>query len=113
MSYKEANTVAYNFVTSFVCIHGMPQQLISDQGTKFLSKIFSEACKLLGVKKITKKYHPQANGALERSHRTLGEYLRHYVDAEQENWDTCVPYAKFVFNSSLIISTGKQPYELL
>ncbi|KAL4154336.1 hypothetical protein QTP88_000215 [Uroleucon formosanum] len=94
MANKEANMVAYHFVTSFVCIRGIPQNLISDQGTEFLNKIFSETCKLIGVKRInTSPYHPQANGALARSHRTLGEYLRHYVDADQQNLDTYIPYA--------------------
>ncbi|KAL4147920.1 hypothetical protein QTP88_002247 [Uroleucon formosanum] len=114
MANKEANTIAYYFVTSFICIHGMPQNLISDQGTEFLNRIFSETCKLIGVKRInTSPYHPQANGALERSHRKLGEYLRHYVDADQQNWDTYIPYAMFVYNSSEHQPTGKQPYTLL
>uniref|UniRef100_A0A2S2QRJ0 RNA-directed DNA polymerase n=1 Tax=Sipha flava TaxID=143950 RepID=A0A2S2QRJ0_9HEMI len=114
MANKEANTVAYHFVTSFVCTHGLPQNLISEQGTEFLSKIFTETCKLLVVKRTTTSpYHPQANGALERSHRTLAEYLRHYVDTDQQNWDTYIPYAMFAYNSSVHRSTGKQPYELL
>jgi len=87
---------------------------MSDQGTEFLNKIFSETCKLIGVKRInTSPYHLQANGALERSHRTLGEYLRHYVDADQQNWDTYIPYAMFTYNSSEHQSTGKPPYALL
>ncbi|KAL4103589.1 hypothetical protein QTP88_018950 [Uroleucon formosanum] len=114
MANNESNTVAYHFVTSFVCIHGMPQSLVSDQGTEFLSRVFTETCKLIGIKSsTTSPYHPQANGALERSHRTLGEYLRHYVDVNQQNWDSYVPYAMFVYNSSVHSSTGKQPYELL
>ncbi|CAI6368288.1 unnamed protein product [Macrosiphum euphorbiae] len=114
MENHEANTVAYHFVTSCVCLHGIPNMLVSDQGTEFLSKILAETCKLLKIKKCnTSPYHPQANGALERSHRTLGEYLRHFVDKDQTNWDTFIPYAMFVFNSSEHRSTGKQPYELL
>jgi len=114
MVNHEANTVAYHFVTSFVCLHGIPNTLVSDQGTEFLSRILIETCKLLKIKKCnTSPYHPQANGALERSHRTLGEYLRHYVDADQRNWDTYIPYAMFVYNSSEHQATGKQPYELL
>jgi len=110
----EANTVAYHFVTSCVCIHGIPQTLVSDQGTEFLSKIMTETCRLLKILKIhTSPYRPQANGALERSHQTLGEYLRHYVDRNQSNWDTYIPYAMFVFNSSEHRSTGKQPYQLM
>lgn len=114
MANHEANTVAYYFVTSCVCIHGIPKSIVSDQGTEFLSKLMVETCKLLKINKSsTSPYHPQANGALERSHRTLGDYLRHYVDKDQTNWDTYIPYAMFVFNSSEHRSTGKQPYELL
>ena len=91
-----------------------PESLISDQSTEFLSRIMSETCKLLRIKKIcTSPYHPQSNGALERSHRTLGDYLRYYVDKDQTNWDTYIPYAMFVYNSSEHRSTGKQPYQLL
>jgi len=86
MANKESNTVAYHFVTSFIYIHGMPQRLVSDQSTEFLSRVFTETCKLIGIKhSTTSPYHPQANGALERSHRTLGKYLRHYVDVNQQN----------------------------
>ncbi|KAL4136005.1 hypothetical protein QTP88_007579 [Uroleucon formosanum] len=81
---------------------------------EFLSRVLAETCKLLKIKKCnTSPYHPQANGALERSHRTLGEYLRHFVNKDQMNWDTFIPYAMFVFNSSEHRSTGKQPYELM
>ncbi|KAL4152685.1 hypothetical protein QTP88_000518 [Uroleucon formosanum] len=38
MAKKESNTVAYHFVTSFVCIHGMPQSLVSDQVPNSLTK---------------------------------------------------------------------------
>lgn len=114
MENHEANTVAYCFVTSFVCLHGIPKILVSDQGTEFLSKVMSDTCKLLKIQRInTSPYHPQANGALERSHRTLGDYLRHYVDKDQGNWDSYIPYAMFVFNSSEHRITGKQPYQLL
>ncbi|KAL4135886.1 hypothetical protein QTP88_007468 [Uroleucon formosanum] len=114
MENHEANTVAYYFVTSCVCLHGIPSMLVSDQGTEFLSKVLTETCKLLKIKKYnTSPYHPQANRALKRSHRTLGEYLRHFADKDQMNWDTFIPYAMFVFNSSEHRFTGKQPYELL
>lgn len=79
-----------------------------------MSKMFSNCCKLLKIQKIhTTAYHPQSNGALERSHRTLAEYLRHYVDDKKGNWDEYTAYAMFVYNSTPHTSTGFQPYELL
>lgn len=45
--------------------------------------------------------------------RTLGNYLRHYADKNQTNWDTYISYAMFVFYYSEHRSTGNQPYQLL
>jgi len=58
---------------------------------------------LLKINKIqTTTYHPESNGALERSHRTLAEYLRHYVDEDQTNWDEWIPFAMFTIIRRLI-----------
>jgi hypothetical protein len=79
-----------------------------------MSKIFKECCKLLHIKKInTTAYHPQSNGALERSHRTLAEYLRHYVNEKKQDWDDFIPYAMFTYNSTIHSSTKFQPHELV
>lgn len=73
MENHEANTVAQHFVTQFICLHGLPQNLVTDCGIEVLSKIFKEVCKLLKIRQTsTTPYHPQSNG---RNHRTLGEYL--------------------------------------
>jgi len=110
----QANTVAEAFVVHFVCVHGIPETILTDQGTDFLSKTFTEMCKLLKINKInTSPFHPQTNGSLERSHRTLAEYLRHYVDKNLNNWDQFLPYAFFVYNSTEHSSTNYQPYTLL
>ena len=114
MENHEANTVAHHFVTQFVCLHGIPQSLVTDCGTEFLSKIFKEVCRLLKIRQTsTTPYHPQSNGSLERSHRTLGEYLRNFVEKDQLNWDTKVPYAMFCHNSTIHSATKFQPYQLV
>jgi transposase InsO family protein len=110
----QANTVAEAFVVHFVCVHGIPDTILTDQGTDFLSKTFTEMCKLLKINKInTSPFHPQTNGSLERSHRTLAEYLRHYVDKNLNNWDNFLPYAFFVYNTTEHSATTYQPYTLL
>jgi len=55
----------------------------------------------LKINKIqTTAYHPESNGALERSHRTLAEYLRHYVGEDQTDWDEWIPFAMFTYNTT-------------
>jgi len=63
-------------VIKIVLEHGIPEKILTDQGTNFLSEIFKNTCKLLKIDKIqTTAYHSESNGALERSHRTLAENI--------------------------------------
>jgi len=94
--------------------HGIPEKILTDQGTNFLSKIFKNTCKLLKIDKIqTTAYHPESNGALNRSHRTLAEDLRHYINKDQTDWDEWVPYAMFAYNTTPHTATGYTPFELM
>ncbi|KAL0130248.1 hypothetical protein PUN28_002086 [Cardiocondyla obscurior] len=111
---QEAATVAKAFATKIIFEHGIPEKILTDQGTNFVSKMFKNVCKLLKIEKIqTTAYHPESNGALERSHRTLAEYLRHYINGDQTDWDEWVPYAMFAYNTTPHTATGYTPFELV
>jgi len=56
MYNHEANTVAHHFVTKFVCLHGLPQTLITDCGTEFLSKVFKEICNQLKSNRLIRAH---------------------------------------------------------
>jgi len=58
-------------------------------------------------------YHPQSNGSIEKSHRTLGEYLQNFFKKDQSNWDMKIPYAMFCHNSTAHSATKFQPYVLV
>lgn len=46
-----------------------------------MSNTLSEVSKMFKIKQINcTAYYPQSNGALERSHQTLADYLRHYIN---------------------------------
>jgi hypothetical protein len=111
---QDAETVAREFVTNVVLKMGAPRQLLTDQGTNFLSELFKSTCRMLKIKKIqTTAWRPESNGGLERSHRVLGEYLRHYVNEDQSNWDEWIPYAMYVYNTTSHTATGYTPFELV
>jgi len=76
--------------------------------------MYSKKCQLLKINQTsTTPYHPQSNGSLERSHRTLEDYLRSFVDKDPQNWDTYVPFAMFCHNSKVHTATKFQPYQLV
>jgi hypothetical protein len=50
---------------------------------------------------------------VERSHRVLAEYLRHYVTEAQTTWDLWVPYGVYVYNTTIHSATKFTPFELV
>lgn len=111
---QDAQTVAEKLVTEVICKYGVPNSILSDQGTNFISETFKNVCKLLKIKKIqTTSYHPQSNGSLERSHAVLAAYLRNYVNEDQSNWDLWLPYATFAYNTTPHTVTGYTPHEII
>ena len=111
---QDAETVARKFVLEVVLKFGAPMQVLTDQGSNFLSELFKNTCKLLKIRKIqTTAFHPESNGGLERSHRVLAEYLRHYVSEDQTNWDVWLPYGVYVYNTTVHSATNFTPFELV
>jgi len=111
---QDAETVAKAFVLNIVLKFGAPGQILTDQGSNFLSDLFKNVCRLLRIKKVqTTAFRPESNGSLERSHRVLAEYLRHYVSEDQTDWDEWVPYAAYVYNTTVHTTTTFTPFELV
>jgi len=91
---QDADTVAREFVQNIVLKYGIPEVILTDQGGNFFSELFTNVCKLLLIKKIhTTAFHPESNGGLERRHRVIVDYLRHYIAEDQRDLDDWVPYA--------------------
>lgn len=111
---QETDTIARAFVENIVLKFGSPQQILTDRGQSFLSNLLKRVCKLLNIKKIhTTAYHPEGNGALERSHRVIKEYLRSYVNKNLNDWDNYLPFAIFNYNTTPHSSTTFSPHELM
>ena len=97
-----------------ILTYGTPRIIQTDQGANFISEVFKNTCRILGIKKIqSTAFHPESQGSIERSHRVLAEYLRHYVKEDQTNWDQWVPFATYVYNTTEHTATKFTPYELL
>ncbi|XP_058455232.1 uncharacterized protein LOC131432752 [Malaya genurostris] len=113
MENQESATVAQTFVNNYICKYGTPAELVTDNGTNFVSSLMKNVCKILKIKKITTSaYHPQAN-LVERSNRELKTYLRQYVGNEPKTWDQLLPFFSFEYNTTVNSSTGYTPFELL
>ena len=101
MSNISAEHCARVFLMQWVARFGVPEILTSDQGKQFDGHLFSSLMKMLGVQKIrTTAYHPQANGILERQHRTIKDALR-CLSGTYEDWELALPLVLLGLRSAI------------
>lgn len=80
----EAETVVKIIVAQVLTRLGVLYAIQSGQGTQFQSSIFSEMCKLLGIKRTHRTpRHPKSDIMVERLNKMLAIMLSNYVDEHQ------------------------------
>ncbi|XP_073681655.1 uncharacterized protein [Garra rufa] len=93
---------------------GIPSEILTDQGTPFMSRLMADLCRLLRVKQLrTTVYHPQTDGLVERFNQTLKQMLRRVTAEDRRDWDLMLPYVLFGVREVPQASTGFTPFELL
>uniref|UniRef100_A0A9J7YCJ2 Gypsy retrotransposon integrase-like protein 1 n=1 Tax=Cyprinus carpio carpio TaxID=630221 RepID=A0A9J7YCJ2_CYPCA len=96
------------------CRVGIPSQILTDQGTPFMSRMMAEVCNLLKIRQLrTTVYHPQTDGLVERFSQTLKQMLRRVAAEDKRDWDQMLPYVLFGIREIPQASTGFTPFELL
>uniref|UniRef100_A0A3B4WPR7 Integrase catalytic domain-containing protein n=1 Tax=Seriola lalandi dorsalis TaxID=1841481 RepID=A0A3B4WPR7_SERLL len=109
---QEASSIAKVLKEEWVCRFGVPRSIHSDQGRNFESTLFRELCRLLKIHK-TSPYHAQSDGLIERFNRILLSMLSLFVEDNQLNWDTLLPYVMLAYRSSVHANTAFTPYKVL
>ena len=91
--------------------HGIPDSLVSDRGTQFTSRFSKALCALIGIdQKLSTSFHPQTDGQTERINAVLQQYLRGYVNYQQDNWVELLTMAEFSYNNTISATTGITPF---
>lgn len=109
----DAEHVAEELIKLFARV-GIPREILTDQGSNFMSQLLAEPYKLLHIHSIrTSPYHPQTDGLVERFNQTLKNMLRKVMAKEGKDWDKLLPYLLFAYREVPQASTGFSPFELL
>jgi hypothetical protein len=94
--------------------YGLPTKIISDRDPRFTSKFMKELLHLIGATTNTSTaYHPRTDGQSERSNQFLGQFLRPWVNAQQDNWEPYLPIAEFAHNAWRNETTRQTPFSIL
>ena len=111
---QEATTIAEILINEVFLRFSTPEQLHSDQGRQFESKLIAEICRLLNIQKTrTTPYHPQSDGLVERFNRTLLDMLSTCAKDHPFDWLKYVRKVCMAYNSSVQSSTGYTPFYLM
>ena len=94
-------------------LHGIPESIVSDRDTKFISIFWKELHRLMGSKLLmSTAFHPQTDGAMEQANRSIAQVLKMVVANDQKDWSSKCPMVEFAINSSVNATTGYAPFEL-
>jgi hypothetical protein len=74
------------FLRHIVLQYGIPQFIVTDQGSQFMSDMFKRLCKLLKLN-LTLLPIIQKVMYLERAHKTMVDYLRCFCNPRANGWD--------------------------
>ena len=111
---KSARTVAEALMNHVFGIWGMSRQLVSDLGPEFQNDILKQLCSLLHVHQLrTTSYRPNANGKVERVHRSLNSLMAKVVSDNQKDWSSVLPLCVLAYNMSKSEATSFSPYYLM
>ena len=55
-------------------------------------------------------YHPEGDGQMECLNQVLEQYLRAYMNYQQDDWSSLLPLAEFAYNNATNEMTGVSPF---
>lgn len=109
----DAVSVAEELLKVF-CRVGFPNEILTDQGSNFMSQLLKEVYRLLRIHPIhTTPYHPQTDGLCEKFNQMLKNMLQKAVVEEGKDWEKLLHYLLFAYREVPQASTGFSPFELL
>jgi hypothetical protein len=101
------------FFTNWYCKNGLPLEIISDRDKLFTLRFWRVLHALTSVKlRMSSSFHPETDGASERSNKTLNQALRYHVQRNQKGWVRALPKIRFDVMNSVNASTGFSGFEL-
>lgn len=91
--------------------HGLPDKIILDRGSQFVTNVIQEMYKKLNITvALLTAYHPQTDGQTERVNQDLETYLRLFINHRQDNWAKWLHLAEFAYNNWQHSTTKVSPF---
>ena len=98
---------------NIICKFGIPRILVSDNGKQFDNNAFRDFCSELGIKNhYSSPAHPQANGQVEVTNRSLLKIIKTRLDGAKGIWSDELPSIMWAYQTIARTPTGETPFRL-
>ena len=103
-----------NFVwRNIICRYGIPRVIVSDNGKQFDNNAFRDFCLKLGIKNhYSSPAHPQANGQVEVTNRSLLKIIKIRLEGAKGIWPDELPSVLWAYRTTARTSIGEMPFRL-
>jgi transposase InsO family protein len=106
-----AEAFAIDFIDMWVQNRRIPDDIISDRDTRFMSYFWGSLMAQLGIKhRHSTAYHPQTDGQAENLNTVVERYLKAYIAQCPKVSDRLPPLAEFTYNAAYHKSLKTSPF---
>jgi len=107
----DALGLAELFLWEVVCLHGLPLTIVSDRAPQFASAIWQQVFSRRGIdRRMLTAFHQQTDAQTERMNASLEQYIRVFVNYQQDYWVKWLPSAEFAANKGISETTQCTPF---
>jgi hypothetical protein len=107
----KAQKYAELYIDRIVCLHGLPQKIVSDRGAQFVARFWEKLQESLGNKKFS--LPPTDRWLDQRVNQILEDMLRACAIDCGKNWDKYLSLAEFAYNNNYQSSLKMAPFKAL
>jgi transposase InsO family protein len=93
---------------------GLPLEIITDNGSSFISSKLTQFLAKLGVKHFTSSsYYLQGNGKVKSINKNLVRIIKRLIEDKPHQWHTLLTYSLWADRTTTKVSTGCTPFQLV
>ena len=108
-----SETIIEHLFDYFIYIFGSPKHILTDQGQNLVSELMQNFESLFRIQHVkTTAFHPQSNGALERTHSTIKDLIRTAMSDLHTEWDKTLKFICMAYNTMVHEGTGFSRFQL-
>ena len=113
-SVMTAGKLAKVIMQKVIPLHGVLLAIASDRESFFTSRLLANLMYSFRIEwRLSTAFYPQTDGQTEGQNSILEQYLRSYVNFQQDDWASLLALAEFAYNTAVHSSTGRAGFEIV